>query len=75
MSKKLTPWFPGDVKPAHIGVYERPIGSVTRYSYWDGKTWRCSGRTPELALQYSPVMSVFSKSRWGGLASVPKGAK
>lgn len=38
---KLTKWFPGDVKPVHIGVYERRLKSWTYvyYSRWDGENW------------------------------------
>ena len=44
---KLTPWFPGDVKPVHVGVYERRLKftTVVFYSRWDGKKWRALRRT------------------------------
>jgi hypothetical protein len=37
----LTPWFPDDVKPVHVGVYQRmpPIGIGPLYSRWDGSGW------------------------------------
>lgn len=35
---KKTPWFPGHVKPARKGVYERK-GFGGTYSEWDGKRW------------------------------------
>lgn len=41
--QKLTPWFPADVKPVHVGVYERNYGSKKNpdlvYCKWDGKKW------------------------------------
>ena len=36
---KLTQWFPGDVKPVHIGVYERRLTKYLYYSRWDGEKW------------------------------------
>ena len=39
---KLTQWFPGDVKPVRVGVYERLYFREqleTRYSYWNGEEW------------------------------------
>ena len=38
---KLTQWFPGDVKPVHVGVYERRLKFKTNvyYSRWDGENW------------------------------------
>jgi hypothetical protein len=42
---KLTPWFPGEVKPYRPGVYEcqwRPIQFMGGrwFNEWDGKQWR-----------------------------------
>ena len=38
---KLTQWFPGYVKPVHVGVYERRLRFKTDvyYSRWDGEKW------------------------------------
>jgi hypothetical protein len=40
MSKaKLTDWFPADVKPVHVGVYEVLYENGcfgSRYRYWNG---------------------------------------
>jgi hypothetical protein len=37
---KLTPWFPGDVKPVRIGVYERkwPYGGRV-WTIWNWRNW------------------------------------
>lgn len=50
----LTPWFPGDVKPVHIGVYQRDFGGVgnLKYAYWDGEYWRWSEPTPDHAAEW-----------------------
>ena len=44
MSKKLTPWFPGDVKPVRVGHYERDWdgdGNALKLSpdFWNGDSW------------------------------------
>lgn len=41
MSKKLTPWFPADVKPARKGYYERDcgFGDEDVADFWDGRSW------------------------------------
>jgi len=42
---KLTPWFPDNVKPAYVGVYENRVKFghnglyLDGYSYWDGEYW------------------------------------
>jgi hypothetical protein len=35
----LTPWFPGGVKPARKGVYQRRMHTGVAYSYWTGRHW------------------------------------
>lgn len=38
---KTTEWFPADVDPVHVGVYQRVFASgVPRYCLWDGEYWR-----------------------------------
>ena len=74
MSKqKLTPWFPGDITPFRVGVYERlyPDHSFG-YAYWDGRLWGCGGSTPALAQQYRNSKSVWQDLIWQGLAKEPK---
>ena len=44
MSKKLTPWFPGDVKPVRVGYYERDWdggGNAWEVTpdFWNGDSW------------------------------------
>jgi hypothetical protein len=43
MSKKLTPWFPNAMKPAHAGNYQlgrKKTGTLFfPYHYFDGKKW------------------------------------
>jgi len=39
MTKKMTKWFPVNIKPVHVGVYETDLGGYLGYSYWNGKYW------------------------------------
>lgn len=38
--RKLTDWFPGDVKPARKGIYQRDYGIDSIEDYWSGRVWR-----------------------------------
>jgi hypothetical protein len=50
MTKKMTPWFPVQIKPVHVGVYETELdGYLKGYSFWNGKWWCDTARKPELA--------------------------
>lgn len=71
----LTPWFPGDVKPVHIGVYQRDFGGADnrKYAYWGGDHWRWSEPTPERAALWRHVdgkssVQLEPSIRWRGLA-------
>lgn len=80
MSKKpkLTPWFPGDVKPARPGVYERcyaqdmpgEMQPMKCYCYWNGKQWMTYESTPEAAAR-EVVVSDWQHEWWRGLAEQP----
>jgi hypothetical protein len=73
MSKKLTPWFPGSVKPVRKGYYERDWngdGNSWRVApdYWTGTAWRdaysvCLMEKVSRSVQNLP---------WRGLAKAPK---
>lgn len=77
MSKeKLTPWFPGNVKPVRKGVYERDWldGGPQWFSYWDGKNW-CFGDETAEGAKYAANMlhtSAHTNFPWRGLAQDPK---
>lgn len=38
---EVTEWFPADVKPAYVGVYQQMCGygKTLGYQYWDGEHW------------------------------------
>lgn len=73
MSKKLTPWFPADVKPVRKGVY---IASLFRhekwYRYWDGRSWSTGGPSVAGCLRNPTDDWVHAGLEWRGLAEQPK---
>lgn len=75
MSKKLTPWFPGYVKPVWVGVYQREYGNENDpdivYCKWDGKAFHVYARNPYQA-SINDCESSNIHNRWRGLAEPPK---
>lgn len=70
--KRLTPWYPGDVKPLsdpeHVGEYQRHyprtyLAGRKQLHWWDGKAWKHWKRGPTCLLQNLP---------WRGLAEKPE---
>jgi len=37
---KLSQWHDGNVKPVHVGIYERQYHYNTMLNYWNGESWR-----------------------------------
>lgn len=85
MTKKLTPWFSGTVKPARVGVYERDYGQQanpdlgSQYQFWDGVNWLYGASTPESTMRVvaarGPTASQLPsrvERDWRGLAEEPK---
>ena len=79
MSTELTPWFPGHIEPAHIGVYEieDAVSTLLRrkcFQFWDGNHWgMCCSTKEEAALPVNATYhSIFQDSIWRGLAKAPK---
>jgi len=66
---KTTDWYPGTVKPAYVGVYEREIEKVDKwYSYFsDAIGWSGVCPTPEEAYAYRSIASRFQELPWRGL--------
>lgn len=65
MGEKYSPWFPPEVKPVHVGMYESTIFEPNEWTMflhrfkWDGKLWtRADGKILAIQLRY-----------WRGLAS------
>lgn len=65
---KLTPWFAGDVRPVHVGVYNRELYySQATYSYWNGEYWSTSCDTVERAYQFKDTRSYNQIAPWRGI--------
>lgn len=67
---KLTPWFPGTIKPVRKGVYQQKNGtSGIGYQRWDGKFWYAWRKSPEDAKNCLIVVSTyFQNDSWRGVA-------
>lgn len=70
---KLTPWFPAEVKPIHVGAYlsREYSDGADFFRYWDGARWGAAARTiPEAILQASESYACQG-NQWRGLARKP----
>lgn len=68
---KLTEWYPADVKPVRVGVYERDFGAgSTGFSKWTGTAWMFRGVTPDVAGEHTLWKSA-NDLPWRGLAEKP----
>ena len=65
---KLTPWFPGTVKPVRAGVYERDYGRGWRsYNYWNGEKWSSPRSVPKEAEIFKHLYSPYQNLPWRGV--------
>lgn len=74
--QKLTPWFPGDVKPVRVGYYIREylISDLSAIpDFWDGAEWHIGfGANRDGVLCHSSISVRQDSRRWRGLAEPPK---
>lgn len=73
MSKEMTPWFPGDVKPVRVGAYQTDgeTGDPECFQHWDGTTWGYLAFCAEEAAPSDGFPSQRQNSKWRGLAKKP----
>jgi hypothetical protein len=70
---KKTKWYPGDVKPVHVGVYETaPMHGIRFYQFWNGKSWGYASQSPDGADEWADVYSRHQSDCWRGLAAPAK---
>lgn len=77
MTAKLTPWFPGHIKPVRVGVYQLPSGGgekETGFQYWNGSAWGMWTFTATTAYLFrgSLANDMYQNDKWHGLAKEPK---
>ena len=69
MTKKMTRWFPVEIKPVHVGVYQTNLyGHWVGYSFWTGKRWCDTAQKPELATKRKGSQS----KKWRGFTRKQK---
>lgn len=75
-NEQLTPWYPGDVKPVRVGVYQtkNQIDKGAVYQRWNGLFWCLCCDTPDRAATWDD-QSLFQRSKWRGLAQPPRRGK
>jgi hypothetical protein len=69
---KLTPWFPGDVKPVHEGVYLVEVQGHLRFSKWTGSNWNYLSSDKDVAACATSISGYTQARKWRGLAQEPK---
>lgn len=74
---KLTKWFPPEVKPVHVGVYQtdfEPLGKDIEYSHWNGVRWGPQWDCIERAACANGTQGIQNK-HWRGLSENPSAPK
>lgn len=71
--QRLTPWFPGEVKPARPGVYQQKFKGKIGYQFWNGTRWMAWAGTPEAAMHrmHWEIPDACQQDPWRGLAADP----
>jgi hypothetical protein len=64
---EMTDWFPIDVKPVHIGVYEVKGFSTGKYCLWNGKSWAWCQSTVRYAYKYASTKNASQLKNWRGI--------
>lgn len=62
---KKTRWFPGDIKPVHVGVYQNNRGW---FKLWDGECWGFAHYSPKAAERGGTYRWAVQNPTWRGLA-------
>lgn len=66
-----TAWYPGTVKPARVGVYERKLFGGLHFSCWDGQQWKLGQRGSITLAADCWLQSGYQSVPWRGLAEKP----
>ena len=66
---KLTEWYPENIKPVRIGVYNTSGYEASNvYQYWDGSRWAYYMPSVEKAIQSKRSRSHQQNVKWRGIA-------
>ena len=64
---KVTQWFPGNVEPIYVGMYQRDCGGVC-YSYWNGNNWSECWVDMKNSLKFTGRATYYPELPWRGIA-------
>lgn len=64
---EMTDWFPVNVKPTHVGVYEVRYFPTGKYCLWDGKKWAWCQTTVNYAYKYASTKGASQHKIWRGI--------
>lgn len=67
---KLSPVFPGHIKPVHAGPYKRKYAYGWRYCYFENH-WCVASQTIAGAMENAPTASINQSLPWRGLSKKP----
>lgn len=70
--KKMTPWFPSNIKPVHQGVYRIRNWSDGNYAYFNGKRWGWANLTVKSAQRYKGIKGAAQDKEWRGFTEEQK---
>lgn len=66
MTAQMTEWYPPEIKPVRVGIYQTDMYVGPVWTYWDGYDWR--------KYETGKVM-LFQGRHWRGLATDPEVTK
>jgi hypothetical protein len=66
---RFSPWFPPEIKPVHVGVYQ--VWNSRIYAYWNGKKWCWAMRSVNEAKSFRITDGADQYKEWRGLAEKP----
>lgn len=66
---KLTEWYPPDIKPVRIGVYETTsYDNTPSYQHWGGEFWGFCSTHVKSAAMHGASRSGLQDVSWRGIA-------
>jgi hypothetical protein len=65
MNKKMTRWFPVNIKPVHVGVYETNLNGYMGYSFWNGYYWSDTSSKRDMEPRFKERRGM-QKKKWRG---------